>query len=68
MQADKLRAEIKADDEKHGKKLDLTCFEIMPLPGQVVVKLHVEKDIFVAKTEVPRVARFFNILAERYGV
>jgi len=65
---DKLKAEIKVDDEKNGKHLDLTCFDITPLPGQVVVKLHVDRDIFIAASEVPRVKRFFDILAERYKI
>ena len=68
--SDKLKAEIKADDERNGKHLDLTCFEFTDAEIHVLVKLNVSPTagLYIAKTEIKRVKRFFDILAERYPV
>ena len=65
VQSDKIKAEIKADDEKHGRRLDLTCITLIP------TNVHVGMTItgaFIARTEVARLKRFVGILAEKYGV
>jgi hypothetical protein len=69
--SDRLKAEIKAHEEKHGQRLDLTCFELVPTDKDVRVVPNVgsvDGSFFFAKTEVARLHRFFSILAERYGV
>ena len=65
-ESDKLKAEIKADDEKHGRHLDLTCLKFTSLPGQVFIKPNVNGELFIAKTEMQRMKRFFDIMAEKY--
>jgi len=63
--SDKLKVEIKVYDEQMGLKLDLTCVEFMPLNSQVLIKPNVTGELFIAKTEIKRMARFFNVLAEK---
>ena len=68
--SDKLKAEIKADDERNGKHLDLTCFEFTDAGVNILVRPNVPQTSgwYIAKTEIKRVKRFFDILAERYPV
>jgi hypothetical protein len=69
VQSDKLKAEIKADEEKHGKRLDLTCLELIPNNDKVIIYGNGRAYTgFIAKTEVARLKRFVGIIAERYGV
>lgn len=65
IQLDKLKSEIKIDDEKHGIKLNLACIELIPTDQKVMMMVTGD---FIAKTEVARLKRFVGILAERYGV
>jgi hypothetical protein len=66
--SDRLKAEVKAHEEKHGLRLDLTCFELIPTDRDVMVNKNVEGPLSIAKTEVSRLKRFVDILAERYAV
>lgn len=65
--SDRLKAEVKAYEEKVGERLDLTCVELIPTDKEVRIMPHVDGALWISKTEVARLKRFVDILAGKYG-